>query len=645
MFRKARVLSAIICIALIATSCRPGIFKKGAEYNVSTDALTVQTEDNVSIIFSEFDIEGDTEITVSEVNISIDIEGLDASDVTVTSYDFIAPSVSEFSSLIDIIIPYDESIIEDGQSVSDCVSAGYYNEITEELEPVIFEIDEVNKNVIITTDHLSTYSVFTFKNSNKRTATVELLPYYDMEEIIDMSLYDSTGLVNEIANGSIPGEMCYAVGFDVAMASLNIVGSSVTFLSEAVTTSESLSGLNSLLGKVGKAAAFAQFAVDIAKGDSQQLYMNTIKNYSSLIVGTLAPLAAVGVFAIDYSLNEFGSHITSIKEEALQAGYDKWYQEYESKQNHHLSVRAYGQVIEKYYQYQRGGIEDLNSAIDDLVKVYTTKIWADPNYEEAFGNDLSGLNSTVQQELSDAAYNKVMKQIMQNVFSVASRKIQYNEKMKFVGALKEVKAYLNQKITFNIVEILPEENSAYIYADHIVRFGALSERADATTWVGKLNEKGSGKATATLLGYLQAGSPSYIEVFVNGDAFNSNEAVLNMPFTMNIPETTIELTQNNNPFVGTWTFYLVGKAEYDYQVTLVFQPDMTGKVAEFLTVLSKTEPGNDDFTPFTYSYDDEIVTINISSKDIINVFPYKINGSLMILEVYNGDIHEFVKEE
>ena len=620
---------------------------------VSSDNLTAETSGGSSITFSEYDITENTKVASKEVEIPFEFsEEVSADDVKITALDYTVENIEEFCGLIEIKIPYDESIMEPGESAAACVSAGYYNEETGEIEPVIYELDEEGKNVIITTDHLSTYCAFTFKNVYKRTATVQLLDYYDMEDVLRLSGVDPNQLIMEVSsNGGEPGELCYEVGFNTVTESLNISAAAATFLSEAITTNEALSSFNDLLGIVGNTAAFAQFAVDIAKGDSEQLYMNTIKNGLGYIIGSIAPLAAVGVYAIDYSLNALGEQIR-INDEKIQAGYDKWYSDYEKKQDEHISVRMYKAVESLYGQFKRGEINDLNQAIEDLVRVYTEKIWKEASYVDYFGT--TNIESDHKKELSDTAYNKIMRETMQNVFSRAERKIAFYQKMAFLKELKQTRDFLNQKITFNITEVLPNEGAEYAYANCVIRWGELIAYADERTWTGKLNNQGSGKGAATLLGYLQSGAPTYLEVFEPDADPSSAEPVLTVPYEFTMPTINIELKQDSNPFIGEWsrgdtieTTWGVYDLTMTIKVTIDFNEDMTGYLNAHYTEVYPDKPNlNNEYDQggdFTYSYDETTLVLTLTEEGTQNI-AYIIEGDNLSLEE-SGEFAIYTKVE
>lgn len=118
--------------------------------------------------FAEFIIDEETELAVEKLPDERD----ENDEWKIEAYDITLGDLTELGLYITIRIPYDASFCDEGEDPANCVGALYKNEETGEWENVLFEVDAEAGEVVILTDHLSTYGAFMVRDEGSRYAHV-----------------------------------------------------------------------------------------------------------------------------------------------------------------------------------------------------------------------------------------------------------------------------------------------------------------------------------------------------------------------------------------------------------------------------------------------------------------------------------------
>ncbi|MBN2259221.1 MAG: hypothetical protein JW702_01610 [Clostridiales bacterium] len=529
------------------------------EFSVSEENPSVVYEDAV-VSFSPFDMEGEKTIEIEKISPEpLDVGELVEEQYLVSAYDVKLGGQTEFTALLEIALPYDETFIDAGADESLSVIAMYYNEETGKWENVDYRVDTDANEVVITTDHLSTYAVYVVKNENTRLA--KIIGINDYIKIVNTGLAEE--IVNEaIANQMTPGEKANELGLSIASDWLGLSGAMVTTATQAIYTSELLESIGTGLNGLGLAAAISQAAWDFHTGNDVALYGNLTKNITSLSVGTWGTsamqLGFVGVYAIDYSLNKFATT-------AWDGRKDIWYDAYglyNSTENKKTAKQWYKDF---YWMWQdsigsKTSVE-LKGMIDASIDSYVHAFWNLPETDQAYyqsevqntgSTGGGGLNEALKVEISAAKKAELVKDL-QPVFDELEKKISYHLRDEYKKQLINFKNTMNQVVNISIEEKVPDGGKAE-FAGYIVKFAPLSDDADEKTWTGKLNDAGAVKTRFTLLGHLQSGSPNTIELYKPDSNLEMDEPDKVIPFKITVPEIIVEI-KNAPPLeelVGNW---------------------------------------------------------------------------------------------
>ena len=115
--KKISLLLAVVLLANLTYGCSPGGSSgngKVREYTISEEEPLIEGE-GLKIAFSPYDVNAETKVSVQQIEPpNLFSEEVTPEEVKVTAYDIKAPEITEFTDLIEIRIPFDQSFIESG---------------------------------------------------------------------------------------------------------------------------------------------------------------------------------------------------------------------------------------------------------------------------------------------------------------------------------------------------------------------------------------------------------------------------------------------------------------------------------------------------------------------------------------------------
>ncbi|MGB3365868.1 MAG: hypothetical protein WBA54_00115, partial [Acidaminobacteraceae bacterium] len=487
---------------------------------------------------------------------------------------FTVDEITDFVGTIDIEMPYDSVFIDEGESPSNCVEAAYFNEKTGDWESVPYSIDQTSGTVTIYAKHLSTYGVFTFKNPKTRHASAFYNKYkisYPMLNIVDSNY---TKVVQEyIDNDGETGGYAFDLGVSLMNDTLGIGGNSFTFLTETVIPPKHLSSLTKAFEKAGIAAALYQVAVDYQSGDNVAMVGNATKNISYYIIGKIgssaAKVASVGVFAIDYSINKFATEAWAGRTEIYTKAYEMYYGEKsnEARKNKYSMERKFYDKFYKAYETniaEGGTSDDLNEKINSILNEYVYEFWQDEvnigiYYQKVTDNVVGaggGLNENLMKDISENAKKELVRTSLAPVFRTLSKNISLNLHEEYVAEMRNLETILNEATVINIYEGNSKGNdSTYKFANANYRFSPLASDAKVDDWSGKLNSKGEGETTFTILGHIQSGMPDQIDFYMSNLNPDTDEPTKTVSIPFGPDKISINIgvsTPTLDDLVGDW---------------------------------------------------------------------------------------------
>lgn len=505
---------------------RPLTVDTNSDFGIRTQTLTseqpVFQHEGVTLEIASLAPE-DTEVqlVVTKMLAPQPIEGAE-----VEAYKFSTNQPAD-TGLYEIRIPYTP-----GHSL---IGAGYYNEATSKWEPVVFYVDESAGQVVITTDHLSTYASIVGEKTRYARIQSDLFEAYNHPT--QFGLHHREVVDELLQNNMTPGTKAYNLGKSVIDDWLKATGI-VLELEGVAYSSEYLSSLSDIFTNVGTALALVQLAVDYKRGDERAMAVNAFNTAQGLAIGKWGTKALkvsmIGVTAIDYSL-------TKLREELITGREELWYKAYEIYYNQESGVKRSG--VDWYnrlkdIQDHAKTPEQFNRMLGNELDRYTWRFWLEPWETQVYYQGEAqkggwtggaGLSDNLQKEISDSYKSILLKESLEPVFRRLERENEFEQFKEYRADLQAAMDELNKIITLEIREVV-DESVRPAYASYLVQLGPLSSDADPMQWTGRMNENGYARATFTVLGHMDAGAPHEIRLFEDLDALRSNRPALTREF-------------------------------------------------------------------------------------------------------------------
>jgi len=518
---------------------------KAKELKVSPESPSASAH-GVTIQFGEYALAGDETLKIRQLPEKTDKNN----GVKVTAYDFELGDQVNFDDVITIAIPYDAKYAEAGAE-SECIGAKYYNQSTGEWEGVYYEVDAENRQVLIYTTHLSTYGVFQVKNENTRKAYIT-----DVYAIAGlMNTGKSFEVIKELAEQGQPGNAAFEAGFEAVNSVVGNTGTALT----AITLGGQYDGaLADALGKgsqhLGLALAAVQTYYDFTNNFSDDqgklsTLSNLVKNVANNAVGYFGSatlqvgFAAIAVF--DVVLSEVQSDMMELKLENLGGVY-----QYYNDEDAPRSTGEWREIFKKILRENADDPQKAKQLINQEIDSFCDRFWHLEYPDVKMTAGVSGLkysfderNWTKDREVLTAQYKAHLMDRLQAPMTSA-RNYLLNQAMEqaqreFEKQLRALQGELNKTVKVQIIE-QPEEDGEYQYEGYTVRFAPLSANANAKNWSGKMPKGGEMNTSFTVIGHMQSGAPSRVELYKPGE----DMPALTVPFKVSYPTTTILLSSS-----------------------------------------------------------------------------------------------------
>jgi hypothetical protein len=631
-----KIVSILLVAAMLLTGlagCGGGGSKSDAA-TLSPESTGIKLENGISVELGNYVLDGEAEFTVAK----LPVEENKNEGYKIEAYDFKLGDMTELSDFITLRIPYDTVYCEDGQDPAKCVGAKYKNGATGQWEDVLFEVDATANELIIYTDHLSTFGAFHVKNEGQRNAKITSI-YADFTGIDQQQAMET--LREYVAGGGADGGEAAGLaarlltGYNGFLGGVAGAAGETGFATDLTGPILNMASLGSptfdtaladsaykKLNKLGKVAAAVKIgavmlSTEQTDADTLGLYKDTAMLALSYAESAAWGLAASGLFIFDYT-------ITSLFEQGLAMKMDKIDEVYVYFNNEYISKDRQG------FQWTARSLKDWRQVLIDIVEANPNEADAKAAVEaeiERYARVFWTLNSAdmgvVVSEMKEKnskssvtiptpteseiktlvdGYKAQLYERLYPVTQSVSVYMQRKAEAAYLAALNEVKAFFNQSITFNIVEDVPDGEKSQ-YDGYALRFAPLSENAVKESWRGTLKGAAGASTKFTLLGYVQAGCPKELQLFKPSDDPESDEPELTLGFKLSAPVTEVKL--GGLPLeglLGTYsaTFTSEGEtATYNftfmyYEGQLVFMPEGKDFGTAFLLL-----PGPYEYDPST----------------------------------------------
>ena len=639
-----KIVSILLVAAMLLTGlagCGGGGSKSDAA-TLSPESTGIKLENGISVELGNYVLDGEAEFTVAK----LPVEENKNEGYKIEAYDFKLGDMTELSDFITLRIPYDTVYCEDGQDPAKCVGAKYKNGATGQWEDVLFEVDATANELIIYTDHLSTFGAFHVKNEGQRNAKITSI-YADFTGIDQQQAMET--LREYVAGGGADGGEAAGLaarlltGYNGFLGGVAGAAGETGFATDLTGTILNMASLGSptfdtaladsaykkmnKLGKVAAAVKIGAVMLNTEKTDADTLglYKDTAMLALSYAESAAWGLAASGLFIFDYTISNLFEQGLAMKMDKINEVYAFFNDEYVSKDRQGFewtarSLKDWRQVLIDIAEANPNEA-DAKAAVEEEIERYARVFWTLTSGDmdvvvsemEKSSKGSATIPNATEAEIKAliGGYKAQLYERLYPVTQSVSTYMQRKAEAAYLDALNEVKEFFNQNITFNIVEDIPDGEKSK-YEGHALRFAPLSENAVKENWSGKLGDGGGGSTKFTLLGYIQAGLPKELQLFKPGDDPESDEPELTLGFKLSAPVT--EVTLGGLPLeelLGTYSATFTFEDETDtynftfmyYEGQLAFKPESDDFGTAFLLL-----PGPYEYDPATATATSEAET-------------------------------------
>ncbi|MEL1135029.1 hypothetical protein AAC978_07575 [Desulfitobacterium sp. THU1] len=530
--------------------------KPGELTNMLTKENTRVGSDTLALDMGEFPLAQDAQCEIVPVENPSPLEG-----VEMKAYSFEISTDEELLSVMRLTLPYDESMLA-GQSPEGSVCAAYFNEDTDQWEPVPFSIDEQTKTVTIYTDHLSIYGCFEVNNENTRKAyAAYAIPAFAKSKM--KGLNADAVITNSVQNGGNPDSSAVEAGLSVLDLSLAISGAGLETAghitgalgSGGAGSSSLLGDINERLGDLGLLCSIAQVSYgmyNVYNGDQKAIfpcYANALKTGIGYTAGKLGArlysLASLGTLVIELSLNEFAETAWTGRQDIYEKAYSLYYESPSAKRD----ARAWAAL---FISAKEGATtpEKYRLRVEGLVQRYADQFWQDELEVAAYQEEAQkhgftgggGLNETMKQDISNRYRDELFRTVIQDAFKLIAEKEAMSAERALLKELNAIKKELNKTCTVELIDTtVSGDKPTSGLAGSVVYIDVPDTVTDADSWSVTLDSEGRGKITFTVLGFLMAGAPRELKLYEAGSS-QSAAPDMTLPFMAAYPTTVVELS-------------------------------------------------------------------------------------------------------
>ena len=544
-----------------------GGFGKTSTITLAEGQTSVSTESGVSIDFGRYNGMDGAKVTIKEFGGKMD----EVQGGYITSYDIRAGSKEQFDGFITITLPYDERKTIPGDE-ENSVLAQYQNPETGEWELVDYTVNVDDNTVTIYTDHLSKYCTTTMNDP----AT----PYAHIARIGNLRHVDTgraIAILNEVQTLGQPGEQAQSLAMELLdtcfyYPNLALGGQTsdkipltADILNWIFDAAEPLGPTMKKVAEVsnacGVAFSAAQVCYAIYQNESDALIAAEI--YKSTYQTTLAYYAAkygsqatyaielsmLGVIAIDYSLNRFIDEANQTYKDDIYT-IVKYYNENEAPRT---DLEWYDMIV-KLYRQHGDNPKRFQAALEGLMYNFSARFFQ-LDYETQ--SNIAGFAGKKLPYITIDAQNYCVEQYvarlgeqLQPVLQDVMKQISHEACKEYRASLNKLVALLNQNIIIDVLEEIPDGEKS-VYGKSTVAL-VRGDNKPGREWVFKLDSKGCASFGTTILGYMQAGCPDTVKLWLPGSDPDEVKPELEQSFTLSGRITEVILRGQREKLTGTY---------------------------------------------------------------------------------------------
>lgn len=508
---------------------------------------------NYSIEFGPSCIEGQKKLTVSRIDNAKAPEGFEDGVNYMSTYDFDLEGIHDLNGVVEIRFP-----------VTKQCYAAYLNQETGEWKPVLSYYDGKTREMVIITDHLSTYGVFDVDNEHTRAAKLE---YSSYDPLKPTDIEKVAGLLSKIAESDNP---TIAAIDEFANNEYFWASTGVTVTAPILQTlgvdSKFVEGYSDIVGKIGTAWSIMSFANTLCGNDDQAKAVSATKLAFDLVgkkyleeklfAGNfLFPACMTALAVLDWEINWFATTVhgtaTSLYEDA--------YRKYFRPNSGYPSIGGYGyrsseewyKLINPFFVDRSREPEEVTREIEDIVTDYVNQPWHDndgftwaiadsrgwwPFWVEITDKDRQVIADTHRKEL----YTGTLKSVVHNI----NRKYLCKTKEKYDEVFTQYAKMMNKIVNLKFVDTEVKKGEKSRFAGCKIRFAKMPTTiTDPEKWECVVNDDGKCYIQFRMFPYCTEGFEPELEVVDAEDMYVGNITIEGIQDIGKYYEVTFDLSK------------------------------------------------------------------------------------------------------
>ena len=366
------------------------------------------------------------------------------------------------------------------------IHAAYYNEETGEWERVCFRYDDNSQAVVITTDHLSLFSIFTTRNGFNNNAYVELL-YAIWPELYTVN--EAAEVLLDIVSSDNPMERIKEFKDEMSLWQSVMIDGGYSMLSSLGFGGDAIDNAIGMLGQFGTFLSIVDIMKSEMEGDDAGVAAGTLSLIMNQTVGSMAsaigtPImsASMGCVAfVGIALNKFGTMVKERKVDLFREATRLFYSK-QGRSNYGSPYRSARDWFNYFYPtFLKGGMteDQLNAYIKQTVEDYCNLFWNDQTgaaemcIEAAKAMGLSSMmypDAATMKTINDEHFAELMNGELVSVFRAIKNKLAVQADARCEKAVKRIADMLNTGVILQFSDSSCKEGETSKYANWWVSF-------------------------------------------------------------------------------------------------------------------------------------------------------------------------------
>ncbi len=485
-------------------------------------------------------------------------------------YDISMGDVHQLDGVAEIRIPYSAEHVDAGQDPAKCVAAMYRDPDTGEWEPVLFDVDSETGEIIIYTDHFSTFGCFTFKNESKRMARAMSVSDIDLAGVAAAA----AAMKEYTENGGEAGDLCRGLGRTYAEALLeqlkeranatadkmtnwsniaNLIVATVPGLDSGISQYDTTLRLWKDFGYAGIACAAVSLAIQMTNdektpADTANMYKDAMYLMISISQDSMLGTIGSAVWVVDRALTEMNTYGYNKVKDDLKMCY-RWYMEKENRWHGKPRTLPQWRTIIRDISMKAKDDDSIDAAelIEREIDDYCNEFWVKGDsyiweiYDE-LGQTGRGLPSEqMRREITDEFKGELLDRLTP-VFNAVEKELKNQMRLEAQKRLNKIAGDYNRVTKIELVD----DGKTPRYAGYTAVFEVADNGlTDAENWTVTLGDDGCATLKTTYLGYVLAGEPAKVSLYAPGKKAGKDAPAKTLEFVFSEPKTQIKLAPDD----------------------------------------------------------------------------------------------------